>query len=267
MRNNCRGVTSHSARSKSPTEARSSNAGRDVHGTTEFRQVSAERSGDGLGATAGNGPSHSVGGRGKDDGECRSQGLIQRQHGMRGQSGEDCLGSGGCETSGVPVRLPKGSPATPARSRKGCRGNNETGLRISGAKFVPVLGEWRRTCRRHRLPVFAESSFGGIQVALQNHRRAVVQRMRHRRRRLNPLQAVSAAAAKRRTAKPRHGMHGRTEIMLESRQRERQGARAAAGLRLGLETSTSIPPAPAQSPPPAHWDLRQLPPLVVRSQA
>ena len=89
-------------------------------------------------------------------------------------------------------------------------------------------------CQRpHQLSVGAsirtECFRGGIDRAFQHRGRSVVQRVRERRRRVNPLQSVFCQREgfeERR--RDRHRVNRGADVVRESRQRERRGPRPAA---------------------------------------
>src|SRR6266849_2573925 len=99
----------------------------------------------------------------------------------------------------------------------------------------PVIGE-----RLHKaapaFPVRAEDGFGLAEVALEDYGGAIVERMGEWSGRVNPLQTVSRQRQRRKKrGAGREWMDGGAEIVEEAWQREFEGARRAACLRLRLD--------------------------------
>ena len=111
------------------------------------------------------------------------------------------------------------------------QGNGREELR---RQLAPVLGKGSEQ-PPPPFAVFAESPLGFVQIALQDHSRAIVHRMGQRCRRLDPFQAVLFQwQAGKKWRAHRHGMNRRAEVVQEAGKSERKCSCAAAGLRFGL---------------------------------
>jgi len=86
------------------------------------------------------------------------------------------------------------------------------------------------------LAVRAESGLGVVEIALEDHGGAVVERMGQRRGRMNPLQTVRLERQGRKEWRPgSEGMDRRAKIVKETGFGQRQRAGGTARLRLGFE--------------------------------
>ena len=86
-------------------------------------------------------------------------------------------------------------------------------------ELIPVIDQGRHQvapcpCIEAKLPVLIG------EIVLQHHGGSVVERMRQRRFAVNPAEAMLAERKRQKEGRTRsHGIHGRAEVVLESRQR------------------------------------------------
>ena len=86
------------------------------------------------------------------------------------------------------------------------------------------------------LAITSESGNGHGQVGIQQYRRAVIERMRERSRRMNPLQPILWQRKRRKKWRSRRkGMNCRSEIVHESWNGQLKRSRRAARLRFRFE--------------------------------
>src|SRR5216684_2079901 len=108
-------------------------------------------------------------------------------------------------------------------------------LKDFGRKRGPMSDEWLQQAAP-ALAVATQHRFGVAEIAFESDGSAIVEGMRERRRRVNPLQAVFLQRERRK--KWRAGgerMDRGAKIMEETRECELEGARGAAGLRLSFK--------------------------------
>src|ERR1700761_9079506 len=99
-------------------------------------------------------------------------------------------------------------------------------LQNIGGPRPPSARQWFQDAPPRR-PVFFQQAALLIQVAHQQHSGAVIQWMRHRGRRMDPIQSMSGERqlVKERRTRP-YGIYGRSEIMPEARQPQLERADA-----------------------------------------
>ncbi len=129
-----------------------------------------------------------------------------------------------------------GKPASPKRaSKNGWRVSRCTGARTSGASVLPV------SCERFHQPaprfrIATKRLLHIREIAFEQHRGAVIQRMRQHGRRMNPFESVRSE--RQRIEKRRsHGkrMNRGAEVVAKTRNREFQRPRSAARDLLGFK--------------------------------
>src|ERR1022692_4985468 len=125
-----------------------------------------------------------------------TQRFVEGKNGMCRQSGEERLGSCAVKPMfGNRDRRWK-SDQPQMREQYGMPGKQMDRPQHLGSEFSPVLG--KRTHQPAPLfAIFPKGSFGGAKIALQHYRCTVVERMRQRRGRMNPFQAMVAQGQRR----------------------------------------------------------------------
>ena len=154
---------------------------------------------------------------------------------MRRQSGKEGLGSGAAKLSPRKHGGRQNSIQPEARHEKRMARHAKHGAQDRLRKLFPVLHQ-RRDQFSPGLAIGSEHFYGGLQIALQGDRGAVIERMGERRGRVNPRQPIIAQRQRREKGRGGgHGMHGGAEVVLKARQGELHGPGSSAGLLLGFE--------------------------------
>src|ERR1017187_10674461 len=127
--------------------------------------------------------------RGHQDCERRAKAAVQAEERVSSQAREECPGSFVTKPAGNSSGRPERDHAK-TRHQPGMSGNKGNGTQYLRCKFSPALGK-----RTHELvpcwSVDPQRISCFIEATFQHHRRAVIERMRQRSRRVNPLQAVA----------------------------------------------------------------------------
>ena len=193
-----------------------------------------KRVGDGLRATARDGPADGVRGSAENDGESSREGLVETEEGVRGETGEKSFCARAAEE--MHQRFCGGKPQqTKTREQKRVRGEYADGAEDFGGERRPMLGE-RLDKAAPAVSVRSESGFGSAEIAFENYGGAVIEGMSKRSGRVNPVEAISVKRKGRKKWRARgERMDSGTEIVEEAREGEFESAYGAAGLWLGLE--------------------------------
>ena len=154
-------------------------------------------------------------------------GRSSRQHRVRREPGEEAARLLAAEREPRERRRRRRRPHAEARQRERMRGNVQRREDVLEQR-LGIAGERREEPPPARL-VLAEPAHGRVRRALEQGRGSVVERVRERRRRLDPLEAVlrerQRAEERRRDAER---VDRRADVVDESRQRQLGRARAAA---------------------------------------
>src|SRR6266478_5058332 len=205
-----------------------------LHRAAERCEMAAQSIRDGLRAAARNRPARSVCGGSENNAEGRAKRLVKAQEGMRRQPREERLGALAAKKMRQNFRGRKSREPKTCQQKWMAREYMQRLQNFPG-EISPALGERLRQAAP-ALAVLAERRFGIAEIALEHHRGAVIQRMRERRRRMNPLEAVALQRKRRKKWRARsQRVHRGPKIVQKARLRKLQRARRTAGLRLGLK--------------------------------
>src|ERR1700682_4297322 len=141
--------------------------------------MGAEGVGDGLRASAGNGPADGVGSGAEGHGEARAERLVETEEGVRGEAGEEGFGASVAEKmqeSGCGRQRGKAEACKQERvSREHAEGTEDF-----WGEFTPMFGEWLEEAAPG-FGVFTEPRLGGAQIALEGDSSTVVEGVGERR--------------------------------------------------------------------------------------
>ncbi len=194
----------------------------------ESAQVSGERIGNPLSAAFGNRPTHRVRGSTQHQAEGGTWTGVERHGGVRRDAREQRARAAFTEArlgqgAGGPNRIQSESRKGEGRARK-MDGRTEHVVTQARPRFHQRLEQ-----TAPRLSVGAEAGASCFQRAVENQRSAVIEWMRERRLRLDPLETIVRQRvllkARRRDSQR---VYGGADVMLESRQRQLGCARAPA---------------------------------------
>src|SRR6266852_5017269 len=190
---------------------------------------------DRLRAAARNRPARGVCGGSQNDAEGRAERLVKAQEGMRREPRKERLGALAAKKMRQHFRGRESREPKTCQQKRMAREHMQRPQNFPG-EIGPALGK-----RLHQaapaLAVLAEGKFCIAEIALEHYRGAVVERMRERRRRMNPLEAVALQRKRRKKWRASsQGMHCGAKIVQGTRLRKLQRASRTAALRLGLKT-------------------------------
>src|ERR1700733_2819884 len=133
--------------------------------------------------------------------ECSAQRLIEPEKRMRSQPREESASAFALKASRNRLRGDERAQGESCHQKR-VLGKQSNGPEHLRSEFRPTIDKGLNESDP-RIAVCAERSLRRLKIALQNNRRAVVERMRNRRGRMNPLQPVIPQGQRREKRRPR----------------------------------------------------------------
>ena len=199
-----------------------------LDGAAKRAQPGGERVGDALRPAARDRPADHVPQHGEHETERRGERRVQRQHRMRRYPREESAGALAAERRAREhAGRTDGHQTEPRHRERVARDAQERPERIL-RELVPVRDE-RRDEPAIGSAVGAEPLDGALEGSLQHDGGAVVERVRHRRIGLDPLEALPRKVERAQERRGRaHRMERRADVVSEPRKRQLGGAAAPA---------------------------------------
>ena len=205
----------------------------DLDLAAELAKIRRHRVGDRLRSAAREGPTMRVRRGGEHESDGGGRGGVERLHAMRCDAAEQRGRSAIGETIRERRRGANGARAE-AREAKRVRRHVQRRQHIR-RDYIPVAREGLDEGAIRRA-VAAERAAGRVEVALEERGRCIVERMRERDARMNPLEAEPVERQRRQERRSdAERVHRGADVMHEARFGERLAPRSAAERRFALE--------------------------------